>query len=178
MGYQIALRDGFTLINTVLMSDLLHIEPATLEDLPKLANLLYDLFSQEADFTPNRDKQLRGLRLILEQPSRGRIFVLRNESRIIGMMNLLMTISTAEGGFVLLLEDLTIHTEHRRQGYGRRLLQHAIEFAREKNFLRITLLTDKPNEAAKRFFLKAGFTESDMIPMRMRFPSGKTFLTE
>jgi ribosomal protein S18 acetylase RimI-like enzyme len=152
------------------MADLLQIHPATLDDLPKLADLLYDLFSQEADFTPNREKQLRGLKLILEQPNRGRIFVLRNENRIIGMLNLLITISTAEGGFVLLLEDLIVHSNHRRQGYGRRLLRHAIEFAQKKNFLRITLLTDKPNEAAKKLFLAEGFTESDMVPMRILFP--------
>lgn len=147
------------------MSDL-RIEPATLDDLPELVELLVDLFSHEEDFTPNREKQLRGLRLILEQPSRGRIFVLRNQHKIIGMINLLITISTAEGGFVLLLEDLVVRSEHRGQGYGSRLLQYAIDFARQKNFLRITLLADRPSEA-RRFYLKHGFIESGMIPMRL-----------
>jgi len=147
----------------------LRIESATLDDLPELADLLFDLFSEEADFTPDREKQLRGLRLILEQPSRGRIFVLRGPQRIIGMINLLITISTAEGGFVLLLEDLVIHRDHRGQGYGTRLLEHAEEFAKSKNFVRITLLTDLPNEIVKRFYLRHGFVESGMIPMRRYF---------
>lgn len=147
----------------------LRIEPATLDDLPELTELLFELFSQEADFIPNREKEMRGLRLLLEQPSRGRIFVLRSPARIIGMVNLLITISTAEGGFVLLLEDLIVHREYRHQGFGTRLLEYAIDFARKKNFLRITLLTDKPNEPLKQFFLKNGFLESDMIPMRMYF---------
>ncbi|HEY5954859.1 MAG TPA: GNAT family N-acetyltransferase [Terrimicrobiaceae bacterium] len=147
----------------------LRIEPATLDDLPELTELLFELFSQEADFIPNREKEMRGLRLLLEQPSRGRIFVLRSHARIIGMVNLLITISTAEGGFVLLLEDLIVHREYRHQGFGTRLLEYAIDFARKKNFLRITLLTDKPNESLKQFFLKNGFLESDMIPMRMYF---------
>jgi GNAT superfamily N-acetyltransferase len=108
---------------------------------------------------------MRGLRLILEQPARGRIFVLRNERMIIGMINLLITISTAEGGFVLVLEDLVVHRDHRGSGYGSRLLQHAIGFAREKKFLRITLLTDNPEES-RRFYLKHGFVESEMKPMR------------
>ncbi|MEX1118150.1 MAG: GNAT family N-acetyltransferase [Terrimicrobiaceae bacterium] len=151
------------------MIDKLQIESATLDDLPELADLLFDLFSEEADFTPNRDKQLRGLRLILEQPSRGRIFVLRGPQRIIGMINLLITISTAEGGFVLLLEDLVVHCDHRGQGYGSRLLEHAVEFAKSKNFVRITLLTDLPNEPVKRFYLRHGFVESGMIPMRRFF---------
>lgn len=143
----------------------LRIEPATLDDLSELAELLLDLFSVEEDFTPDREKQLRGLRLILEQPSRGRIFVLRNEHKIIGMVNLLITISTAEGGFVLLLEDLVIQRDHRGQGYGSQLVRYAIDFARKKNFLRITLLTDRPGNLRK-FYLKHGFIESDMVPMR------------
>jgi GNAT superfamily N-acetyltransferase len=147
----------------------LRIEPATLEDLPQLTELLFELFSQEADFIPNRDKEMRGLRLLLEQPSRGRIFVLRGPGKIIGMINLLITISTAEGGFVLVLEDLIIHRDYRHQGFGTRLLEYARDFAKKKNFLRITLLADKPNERLKRFFSKNGFIESDMIPMRMYF---------
>jgi hypothetical protein len=62
-----------------------HIEPASLEDLPQLADLLADLFSHEADFRPDHEKQMRGLRLILEQPNRGRIFVLRAGDRIMGI---------------------------------------------------------------------------------------------
>jgi len=143
----------------------LRIEPATLDDLSELTELLYDLFTQESDFTPDRDKQLRGLRLILEQPSRGRVFVIRNERMIVGMINLLITISTAEGGFVLLLEDLVVHKDHRGQGYGSRLLRHALDFAKEKKFLRITLLTEEI-EGAHPFYLKHGFNESPMRPMR------------
>jgi len=143
----------------------LRIEPATLDDLVELTELLHDLFSQELDFQPNREKQIRGLRLILEQPSRGRIFVLRNEQMIVGMINTLITISTAEGGFVLLLEDLVVHRDHRRSGYGSLLLRHALEFARQKKFLRITLLTD-PLDDVRHFYLKHGFVESTMVPMR------------
>ena len=43
-----------------------------------------------------------------------------------------------------------------------------MEFAKEKKFLRITLLTDRPSES-RRFYLKHGFTESGMVPMRWLF---------
>src|SRR6476661_538468 len=98
------------------MSDVA-IEPAIAEDLDELSSLLGELFKQESDFRPNKEKQLRGLRLIFEQPNRGRVFVLRRDGAIVGMINLLFTISTAEGGFVILLEDLVIHKKH--QGHGR-----------------------------------------------------------
>src|SRR5436190_17751309 len=143
------------------------VEPATAEDLDELSDLLGELFSEESDFRPDKDKQLRGLRLIFEQPNRGRVFVLRRDHAIVGMINLLFTISTAEGGFVMVLEDLVIHKKYQSHGYGAKLLQHAIEFAKQKNFLRITLLTDRPENVAQEFFRKHGFVESSMIPMRL-----------
>jgi GNAT superfamily N-acetyltransferase len=146
-----------------------HIEQATLEDLPQLTDLVVELFELEGDFRPDRNKQMRGLRLILEQPNRGRIFVLRQNGIIFGMINLLFTISTAEGGFVILLEDFIMRNDHRGQGYGSRLLMHAIEYAKKKDFLRITLLTDRLNESGQRFFSKHGFAPSKMIPMRLVF---------
>ena len=149
-----------------------HIEQATLEDLPQLTDLLYDLFTQEADFVPNRAKQMRGLRLILEQPSRGRIFVLRENGTILGMINLLFTISTAEGGFVIMLEDVIVHAGHRGKGFGDKLLQHAIAYARKKDFLRITLLADRLNDQGLHFFKEHGFFESKMIPLRLILHTG------
>src|SRR5467141_742422 len=135
------------------------IEPAKAEDLDELSDLLGELFSEESDFRPNKQKQLRGLRLIFEQPNRGRVFVLRRDSAIVGMINLLFTISTAEGGFVVLLEDLVVHKEFRGHGYGSKLLQYAIDFAKQKNFLRITLLTDRPEIRSQNFFRRHGFYE-------------------
>lgn len=143
------------------------IVPATLKDLDALVELTMDLFRMESDFEPNREKQERGLRLILEEPQRGRIFVMRSERQIIGMVNLLFTISTAMGGFVLLLEDFIIHPDHRGQGYGSRLMEYVVDFARKKDFRRITLLTDKISQESQNFFRGLGFRDSAMIPMRM-----------
>lgn len=143
------------------------VEMATLDDLPALTELVMDLFSMSAgDFKPDRALQERGLRLILEQPSRGRIAVIRNEDKIFGMVNMLFTISTARGGFVILMEDVVIHPHHRGQGYGTMLVNHVIEFAKQKKFLRITLLTDKISAESQEFFQKQGFKYSNMIPMR------------
>lgn len=143
------------------------VEMATLEDLPALTELVMDLFSMSSgDFLPNREIQERGLRLILEQPSRGRIAVVRNDDQIFGMVNMLFTISTARGGFVILMEDVVIHPHHRGQGYGTMLVDHVIDFAKQKEFLRITLLTDRISAESQEFFKKQGFEYSNMIPMR------------
>lgn len=142
------------------------VEAATIEDLPELVGLVMELFALQGEYRPDRAVQERGLALILEQPSRGRIFVIRNEHRIIGMVNLLFTISTAMGGFVIQMEDVVIHPDHRGQGFGGRLLTEVIEFARAKDFIRITILTDKISAESQNFFRKFGFEYSKMIPMR------------
>lgn len=149
------------------------IEQATIEDLPQLTDLLTDLFTMEEDFKPDHMKQTRGLQLLLEQPNRGRIFVLRHNGMILGMINLLFTISTAEGGFVILLEDVIVHRDHRHQGFGDRLLMQAVAYAKQKNFLRITLLTDRLNDDSQRFFKRHGFFESSMVPMRLLLSTGE-----
>jgi GNAT superfamily N-acetyltransferase len=146
--------------------DVPRVEAATLEDLPALTELVMDLMSRSEDFTADKATQERGLRLILEQPNRGRIFVVRNKDKLFGMVNLLFTISTARGGFVILLEDVVIHPDHRGQGYGRMLVDYVVDFARQKNFKRITLLTDRMSAESQEFFKKHGFEYSNMIPMR------------
>lgn len=142
------------------------VEAATIEDLPALTELVMNLFGASGDFTPDHALQERGLQLILEQPSRGRIFVVRNADQIFGMVNLLFTISTARGGFVILLEDVVMHPDHRGQGYGTMLLDYVAEFAKKKHFKRITLLTDRISAESQEFFKKRGFEYSNMIPMR------------
>ncbi len=125
------------------------------------------LFEMEGDFKPDRQRQERGLRAILEQPSRGRIFVVRTDYEILGMVNVLFTISTAMGGFVILMEDVIVHPEFRRQGYGAQLVEYVVDFAKRKDFKRITLLTNKADEESQRFFERMSFRHSSMIPMRL-----------
>ena len=55
----------------------------------------------------------------------------------------------------------------RGQGMGSELLKYAIEYAKQKSFLRITLLTDRMSEGSLAFFEKHRFQRSDMIPMRL-----------
>jgi ribosomal protein S18 acetylase RimI-like enzyme len=56
---------------------------------------------------------------------------------------------------------------NRGMGYGKLLLNEVKEFAKKKDFIRITLLTDKISEESQKFFKQQGFNFSQMIPMRM-----------
>ena len=145
----------------------MEISAATLIDIPQLCELLELLFSQEAEFQADHAIQAVGLRQIIEHPERGQILVVRDGSSIVGMVNLLFTVSTALGGRVAILEDMIVHPSQRRSGAGSQLLQAAINAAQVAGCLRITLLTDCINAPAQRFYQRHGFILSDMIPLRL-----------
>jgi GNAT superfamily N-acetyltransferase len=146
---------------------MMQITPATLADIPALCQLLAGLFSQEADFKPDYAAQQRGLTRIVECPDIGHITVARQDSQIVGMVNLLYTVSTALGERVALLEDMVVSPQVRGTGVGSALLAQAIGFARLNGCKRITLLTDRVNESAQRFYQRHGFSFSAMLPMRL-----------
>jgi ribosomal protein S18 acetylase RimI-like enzyme len=142
---------------------------ANINDLPQLIELLNDLFTQDIEFVPDLKKQKMGLEAIINNPEIGEILVLKGDSNILGMVSLLYSISTALGGKVAILEDMIIHQDYRQMKLGKELLGEAIRFSKERNCLRLTLLTDFNNDAAINFYQQFGFKKSEMIPMRLVF---------
>lgn len=142
---------------------------ARMNDLPELTDLLNDLFTQDIEFVPDLKKQKAGLEAIINNQEIGEILVLKGDGQILGMVSLLYSISTALGGKVAILEDMIIHKDHRKKGFGKELLGEAICFSKERNCLRLTLLTDFNNDPAINFYQQFGFIKSEMIPMRLVF---------
>jgi GNAT superfamily N-acetyltransferase len=140
---------------------------AARSDIPRLVELLGELFSHEREFSPDPDKQREALEAILADRSRGRIFVAREGSELVGMASLLYTVSTAEGGKAALFEDLIVDPKHRRKGIGSKLVHYVIQQARAEGVLRMTLLTDLENDTALGLYRKLGFVDSPMQPMRL-----------
>jgi GNAT superfamily N-acetyltransferase len=147
---------------------MLEYRPGTMADVPQLCELLSLLFEQESDFVPDARRQTRALEMIVSQPEVGRIFCAVEGGTLVGMVSVLFTVSTAEGGRAAWLEDMIIHPARRRGGIGGQLLQTAIAGAKKSGCTRITLLTDGTNAAAQEFYRRAGFVRSQMIPLRLK----------
>jgi GNAT superfamily N-acetyltransferase len=152
---------------------MIRVREARHEDLGTMVALLGHLFEQEADFVPAVEKQRRGLELILAQPSVGRLFVLTRGTTVLGMVSLLFTISTSEGGKVAWLEDLVVRPNSRGKGLGTRLMRAAVAWAEKKGISRITLLTDTSNSGSRRLYQRHGFVESSMLPLRRHLGRAK-----
>ena len=149
--------------------DSINYRVATLEDIASLCRLLHKLFVQEAEFEPNSVNQENALKMIIENDGIGDIYVASLNNEIVGMVNILYTVSTALGAKVALMEDMIIDEKHRRNNIGSSLLKYAISFAKENGCQRVTILTDEDNIAAHEFYKKIGFQKSKMTPFRIQF---------
>lgn len=135
-------------------------------DVPELVELLKTLFEQEAEFEPNSEAQRKVLSKIILDPKIGMILVARDDEKILGMINLLFTESTALGAKVAILEDMVVLAKSRGEGIGSQLIDFAISEAKKEDCKRITLLTDAENTKAQSFYQKKGFMKSKMMPYR------------
>ncbi|MEW6488523.1 MAG: GNAT family N-acetyltransferase [Thermodesulfobacteriota bacterium] len=145
-----------------------NLRPARPSDLEALVALLGDLFSLEADFTPDPERQRRGLMLLLDGSEDRRVFVADAGGRAVGMATVQVLVSTAEGGPVGLVEDVVVAPEHRGRGLGRRLLAALEAWALERGLTRLQLLADRDNAPAFAFYEKAGWEGTRLVCWRKR----------
>ncbi len=144
------------------------IQKASIEDIPRLCELLEQLFSMEVEFTPDKDLQQKALKEIIESDSLGDIFVAIKDDDIVAMVNILYSYSTALGAPVAVLEDMIVDSSHRGEQIATRLIAYIKKYLKEDGFKRITLLTDSDNTKGQNFYKKCGFEPSSMLPFRIQ----------
>ncbi len=143
------------------------IRPATTSDVPVLVQLLGDLFSIEADFTPDADAQRVGLALMLADPRRRMVLVAERAGAVVGMVTGQLLVSTAEGGHSVLVEDMVVERTLRGHGIGRKLLDAIEAWATERGATRLQLLADRENGPALAFYDRAGWGATRLVCMRL-----------
>jgi GNAT superfamily N-acetyltransferase len=150
----------------------IRLRKAEREDIDGLATLLAGLFSLETDFIVDKEKQKAGLALFLAGLEGKALFVAENDGVLVGMVTAQLVISTAAGGYSILMEDMYITESCRRHGIGTALMQMVQNWGDENGALRIQLLADERNMAAHVFYKKLGFQVSRMIGFYMPLKRG------
>ncbi len=135
------------------------------DDLPYLVDFLAMLFSLEEDFTFSADKQQKGLHMLL-QSERSTIFVAHDDHNLVGRVTGQITISTAEGGPSLLIEDLVVTPSHRNMGIGKTLLEHVSNWGIKHKAKRKQLLADRSNRVALDFYGHNDWATTNLICLR------------
>ncbi|MCG7974756.1 MAG: GNAT family N-acetyltransferase [Candidatus Thiodiazotropha taylori] len=135
-------------------------------DIDKMVDLLRQLFSIEADFNVDPDKQRRGLELLQESEA-AEIFVVRSaRQEVVAMATLQLVVSTAEGGLVAWMEDVVVDADHRGQGVGEFLLSHINRWVESRGIKRVQLVADRDNRSAIEFYKKQGWQEINLNVLR------------
>jgi ribosomal protein S18 acetylase RimI-like enzyme len=140
----------------------MNIRTATTEDIPAMAELLYQLFAVEIDFSPDYPTQVRGLELLLARDN-AEIFVAESDGDLVGMCTIQVLVSTAKGAEVGLVEDVIIDIHHRGKRIGSSLLQALEDWASERGLARLQLLADRDNHPALGFYRRQDWHLTNLI---------------
>ncbi len=138
------------------------IREATPRDIEVLVDLVQNLFEIESDFSPDHQKQKRGLEMLLTQ-DRSCILVAATDQTPVAMLSLQLVVSTAEGGYSAWVEDVIVHPRYRRYGIGTALLGAAEAWAARNGARRLSLLADQSNTPAAGFYQTLQWNETNLI---------------
>lgn len=167
MPFSTAWKMGNLLRSTFLNSCLetLRVRPAVPGDIAVLTILLELLFTIEEDFSFDATRHRIGLELLMNCPT-ACLFVAENDGKVIGMCSGQVTISTAEGGPALLVEDVVVNQKSQGKNIGKRLLQALSKWATDRGIQRLQLLADRNNDKALGFYKKLGWQTTSLITLR------------
>jgi len=137
-------------------------------------NELYELlelykYLNEDDPVLERNESLENLwKSIIDDPKQNYI-VVEVDGKIVASCVLVIIKNLTRGARPYgLIENVVTHQEYRKKGYGTRLLQKAVEIAKESDCYKVMLMTSR-GEDTIRFYEKAGFEHGKKTGFIMRF---------
>jgi ribosomal protein S18 acetylase RimI-like enzyme len=99
--------------------------------------------------------------LFLEDP-RAHVFVAIDGDAVIGWCHG-YELLRPEGRWTMVMQQIDVAPEHRRERVGRQLLDAFVALARSKGHQRMWLLTDAGNEVARRLYEGAGRDAAEQL---------------
>lgn len=145
------------------MNELIIIESAKIDDLPKIEALLRDLLDA-IDDTDKMDTKLAidNCRQMIDEPN-SHILLARLEKDIVGLVNFTIRKTILHNAPSGLIDELVVAKTNRGRGIGRQLIAAAIKKCRELDCCEIEVSTEKTNEKARAFYKKCGFDEDAVL---------------
>lgn len=143
------------------------IRQARPSDISGMCGLLEDLFTIESGFTPDIEKQVRGLSLLVaDSVGSSFVAVATRGDVVIGMGSVQVVVSTAEGGPAGLVEDIIVRKDFRGRGVGSNLLARIAEWAGQNGITRLQLLAAVDNTRALDFYEGRGWNRTGLTCLR------------
>ncbi len=152
----------------------LNFRPARLSELPELVRMLADdeLGELREDLSdPVNSGYLQAFAEIGQDPN-NMLIVAESGQKLVGMMQLtFIPYLTYRGAWRCLVEGVRIHRDSRGRGLGGRLINHAIDRARERQCAIVQLTSNKNRKDALRFYRQHGFKDShEGFKLQLEYP--------
>ena len=148
------------------------IRPAMPSDIDAMAELISLLFTVEEDFSVNMDKQRCGLDMFLKYPTGRCLIVAEQQQKVIGMCSAQILISTAEGGWKALVEDVVVEEGFRGLGIGKKLLDALEDWGERQGVRRMDLLADCNNANGLNFYDHMQWRRTKLVALQKQGKSG------
>ena len=132
-------------------------------------NELYEAFQRLVPqlTTNNPPPSLTDLTALVRDSS-STLIVARNENgKIVGALTL--AVYRVPTGIRSIIEDVIVDNSARGLGIGETLMKHAIEVARGKGAMNISLTSNPKREAANRLYLRVGFKKRETNTYQYKF---------
>ena len=138
------------------MSDM-HIRPIEKNELPRLIEL-YEHLHEKPDAPLPPEEQLGLLWEGIVANPMLYYFIGEIDGRMVSSCTMAIVPNLTRGARPYgLIENVVTHRDHRKRGYGTRILQHALQVAWEHDCYKVMLLTSRKDEATLNFYERAGF---------------------
>lgn len=130
------------------------------EDVPEIVALLADDAIGASREGPADDAYYAAFELIAADPG-NRLLVAEAAGRIVGTLQLTIIPGLSRHGTLRgQIEGVRVGADQRGQGLGRRMIERAVDLAREQGCGLVQLTSDKRRPDAIRFYESLGFTAS------------------
>ncbi|MCS3741407.1 MULTISPECIES: GNAT family N-acetyltransferase [unclassified Rhizobium] len=145
------------------------IRAAEIGDLPELLALYHEL--NPADPAMDRAHAEERFQAILAQPGMTIFVGLASQTAASSVTLIIVPNLTRSGASYAFIENVVTAADHRQRGYGRALINHAVETAWKAGCYKVMLLTGSKDHATLRFYENCGFTR-DKTGYQIRRPAG------
>jgi GNAT superfamily N-acetyltransferase len=135
---------------------MLEIQTAQPSDLAPILQLLHTQL-QEHDIVLTDQVLQRATRGLIEDHKLGRILTARLGGELVGVAVISFLWTLEHGGPAAWLDEVYVEPSRRGEGIGRKLVEAAMQVARESGCIALDLEVDAGHEAAERLYERMGF---------------------
>lgn len=135
---------------------MLEIQTAQPSDLAPILQLLHTQL-QEHDIVLTAEVLQRATHGLIEDHELGRILTARLEGELVGVAVISFLWTLEHGGPAAWLDEVYVEPCRRGEGIGRKLVEAAMQVARDSGCIALDLEVDAGHEAAERLYERMGF---------------------